>query len=98
MMIPLKNHYDVNKMDTLKNVVPWVKNIHYHANDIPIVLVGTKKDLTDSNLDNYHEIHHKAKEIAEWKLIETSAKLNINVSKIFESLTCLIIDLCDFDC
>jgi small GTP-binding protein len=88
---------DSTESRTLQSLNDWIRDIEKHCSHIPIVIALNKIDLTemkqitllqvDELIDNVHQ--HWRKPI---KVIETSAKDNINVAKVFIELSNYILD------
>ncbi|EEQ81257.1 hypothetical protein NCER_102415 [Vairimorpha ceranae BRL01] len=75
--------FDLSVENTLKSVNRWYKNVISETGDVPIFLIGNKRDLID---DINHEII-KSKLPVNMKYYSTSAKYGLNVSKIFEEMS-----------
>jgi len=63
----------------------WKKKIEEECGSIPIVLVQNKMDLLYNSAVDSFEVDRAAKSLA-MKLIKTSVKENLNVSKVFQYL------------
>ncbi|MBN1802356.1 MAG: GTP-binding protein [Candidatus Lokiarchaeota archaeon] len=74
------------------NVLEWVNMVRMHDMSLPIVLVGTKSDLKESILVDKEEIQHIKEMFRFTDYIETSAKLSVNVFKVFYSLVKYLIE------
>ena len=75
--------YDITQENSFNNVKNWLNEIEKNVNGIFIILVGNKCDLNDNRTISYENAEIFAKENNMF-YIETSAKNNINVSKLFE--------------
>ena len=75
--------YDITEENSFNNVKNWLSEIEKNVNGIFIILVGNKCDLNDNRKISYENAESFAKENNMF-YIETSAKNNINVSKLFE--------------
>lgn len=83
--------FDMSRIETLKSTVEWVDLFRKSASkDIPIMLVGTKRDVLQTQQE-VDEVNSIANEYASSMKIsgyaETSAKFGWNVS---ESIYCLL--------
>ncbi|MEQ9714653.1 MAG: GTP-binding protein [Candidatus Asgardarchaeia archaeon] len=77
--------YDVTNKKSFENIPKWISEVDQHCEEIPMVLVATKKDLEDQRQVSPEE----GKKIAEaygMQFFETSAKTGENVEKPFEAL------------
>lgn len=78
--------YDTTDLETYKHVPYWLKEItHYASENVTIVLVGTKTDLTTKRMVD----HDTAEEYAQsngWNYVETSAKTGAGVEEAFTKL------------
>ena len=78
--------YDVTDKESFKNLSNWLIEIEKNASkNILRILIGNKCDLEDKRVIT----HAQGKEFADTqglKVIETSAKKNLNVSEAFETL------------
>ena len=75
--------YDITQENSFNNVKNCLNEIEKNVNGIFIILVGNKCDLNDNRTISYENAEIFAKENNMF-YIETSAKNNINVSKLFE--------------
>lgn len=76
--------FSLNHIESFENLDFWFGKIKELSGDVPLIVVGNKKDL-DRKVDK-ETIEKKLKEFG-IKYFETSAKLNENVDKAFESLS-----------
>lgn len=78
--------YDVNKMETFKNIRRWIAELKDYANnDIIITLIGNKSDLTNDREVSLEEGKKLAKDY-QVSFLETSAKEYINIEQCFFSV------------
>ncbi len=86
--------YDVTRLNSLKNLEKWYKDVTSHTGKIPCILIGNKIDLTEyikvTREDVKKILENSNIEIS--KSIETSAKTGENVEDSFKTLTSLILD------
>ncbi len=75
--------YDITEENSFNNVKNWLSEIEKNVNGIFIILVGNKCDLNDNRKITYENAEIFAKENNMF-YIETSAKNNINVNKLFD--------------
>jgi len=77
--------YDVSNRETFNNIDKWINNINKFAQqNVLILLVGNKSDSTNRQV-KIEEGINKANEL-NIPFIETSAKDNINITKVFDLL------------
>ncbi|HEC40594.1 hypothetical protein LCGC14_0737550 [marine sediment metagenome] len=76
--------FSLNHIESFENLDFWFGKIKELSGDVPLIVVGNKKDL-DRKVDK-ETIEKKLKEFG-IKYFETSAKLNENVDIAFESLS-----------
>ena len=87
--------YDISKKDSFKGIKGWINYINEKVDisKIALIVVGNKCDLPD----NVKEVDEKDKNYFEkefnMKIIEASAKSNINVSECFIALIDKMLDL-----
>eukprot|EP00004_Rigifila_ramosa_P013798 TRINITY_DN3085_c0_g1_i1.p1 TRINITY_DN3085_c0_g1~~TRINITY_DN3085_c0_g1_i1.p1 ORF type:complete len:207 (-),score=40.63 TRINITY_DN3085_c0_g1_i1:23-643(-) len=75
--------YDITNRDTFAGVDKWVQDVRgERGSDVIIMLVGNKTDLADKRQVSFEEGESKAKELGVMS-IETSAKANLNVKRLF---------------
>ena len=78
--------YDVTNKTTFNNVVNWIRQLKSHASEnVTIILVGNKCDLTDNREVTYNEGKEKA-DSYNCKFFETSAKTGFSVEDTFMEL------------
>lgn len=83
--------FDLTRMITLKNVQEWIKLLRANE-EIPIILVGSKKDLL-MNIKSEYDLSTEYDYILEIKeryglcdYVETSSKTGLNIERVFDSL------------
>ncbi|SCZ98072.1 BZ3500_MvSof-1268-A1-R1_Chr3-3g06555 [Microbotryum saponariae] len=95
--------YAIDSPDSLENVTTkWIEEVRAHLKDVPVLLVGLKKDLRDGNPSaarciSTQEVRKRviklsageltAREIGAKAFFETSALLNEGVDEVFEAAT-----------
>ena len=78
--------YDITKQDTLERAKEWVEELQRNTSkDIVIVLLGNKVDLTANKNVSHDEVLAYAQDNG-LIIIETSAKTDLNVDKVFFSI------------
>ena len=76
--------YDVNNRESFQNLKNWIKNPDYEKRNVKIIIVGNKIDLKkEISTDDLKRLANRYS----CKYFEVSAKNNINVNSIFESIT-----------
>ncbi|KKK45081.1 MAG: small GTP-binding domain protein [Candidatus Lokiarchaeum sp. GC14_75] len=81
--------FSLNHVESFENFDFWFGKIKELSGDVPLIVIGNKKDL-NRKIDK-ETIEKKLKEFG-IKYFETSAKLNENVDKAFESLSVEILN------
>ena len=76
--------FDITRKDSFDAIPFWVKATREQAGDIPILLVGNKKDLEDQRNVAYEEGEELAKKLNLIGYIEASAKDGKNVKEVFD--------------
>lgn len=79
--------YDITNSITLDHLPDWTQNIREHAGDIPIMLIGSKKDLEEFRAVTREEGILAAKKYNLTSFVELSSKTGDNVEKAFEVIT-----------
>jgi small GTP-binding protein len=81
--------FSLNDVDTFEQIDFWISKLKELSGEVPFIIVGNKMDL-EKKVD---EVKLK-KKISQLNgdYFETSAKLNINVNKAFESLSIKILN------
>jgi len=83
--------YDVTNEKTFANISNWLRNIEDHAKeDVEKIIVGNKTDLENQRRVSTAKGQKMAIEYG-LKLIETSAKANVNIESVFTELTTQIL-------
>ncbi|KAI9004193.1 Ras- protein Rab-6A [Gaertneriomyces sp. JEL0708] len=78
--------YDITNRNSFMNTTKWVDDVRAErGNDVIIVLVGNKTDLSDKRQVSTEEGEKKAKEFGVM-YIETSAKAGYNVKALFRKI------------
>jgi small GTP-binding protein len=83
--------YDILKRDSFENINFWYQKTKELSGDIPLILLGNKVDMQQERTVSIEEGKKKAKDFGV-QYFETSAKLNKNVDKAFESLSIQILN------
>lgn len=83
--------YDITSRKTFESLSVWIQIIRKHAGNIPIFLIGSKKDLVDHRQISFEEASQKGKEFLLTRHIELSAKTGENVEESFQLLTELLL-------
>lgn len=79
--------FDITSQKSFKNVKVWLRSIYEHSDqNIVKILVGNKIDLDHRREVSYDEAMSFAQQ-NNIQYIETSAKDNINIGRVFESLS-----------
>lgn len=79
--------YDVTNRASFVNISSWIQQVQQHADqNIPVIIVGNKVDLEHSRCVTTKEGADLAHSIAA-HFVETSAKTNLNVHRLFEEAT-----------
>ena len=79
--------YDITNSITLDHLPDWTQNIREHAGDIPIMLIGSKKDLEEFRVVTREEGILAAKKYNLTSFVELSSKTGENVEKAFKVIT-----------
>lgn len=81
---------DLSDVNSLKNIEHWMQEIDRYANEnVPVLLIGNKCD-EDHKISN--DIIDELVKKMNIEYIETSAKQNINIDKMFEKMMDKMID------
>ncbi len=89
--------FDTTRYSTYKNLErEWMELIRENLPDTPMILVGTKMDLDDSNNDpeSYDDL---VKKFNVEEVLFTSAKTGENVEKVFQKLADIALESLDDD-
>jgi len=81
--------FNLNDYSSFKNLEFWISKLNELSGDVPYIIVGNKSDLEREVPKDL--IEEKVKELSV-SYFETSAKLNENVDKAFESLSVQILN------
>jgi len=83
--------YDITDPSTLEHLKDWISVIKKAIVAIPIILIGTKRDLENAREITYSEGKKVMEKLGCIKFLELSSKTGENVEKTFESMVqCLI--------
>jgi len=82
--------FDISRRRSYINVTPYIELTWEHSGQIPSVIIGNKSDLVESRAVSLDEAKDYSIQCG-MPYYETSAKDNVNVYKIFEELTQLMI-------
>jgi Ras-related protein Rab-1A len=87
--------YDISKYETFKHIKTWISNIKeaIDLSKIAFIVVGNKCDLPESEKEVDKESKTNFEVNNNMKIIETSAKDNINVSESFINLIDKMLEL-----
>ena len=84
--------YDVTNAKSFDNISKWLRNIEEHANEeVEKMLLGNKCDMIDRRVISTERGESIAREHG-IRFLETSAKANINIEKVFMDLAESILD------
>jgi small GTP-binding protein len=84
--------YDITKSLTLDHLPDWTQIIREHAGDIPIMLIGSKKDLEEFRDVSTEDGDLAAKKYNLTSVMELSSKTGENVEQAFEIMTKILIE------
>ncbi len=84
--------YDITKSITLDHLPDWTQIIREHAGDIPIMLIGSKKDLGEFRDVSTEDGDLAAKKYNLTSFMELSSKTGENVEQAFEIMTKILIE------
>ena len=84
--------YDITKSLTLDHLPDWTQIIREHAGDIPIMLIGSKKDLEEFRDVSTEDGDLAAKKYNLRSFMELSSKTGENVEQAFEIMTKILIE------
>ena len=90
--------YDVTSMNSFDNIVHWMEDIKEHCQEVPLVIMGNKSDLSDERAISEKQGREMAEKLKEhWSqkihFIESSAKEDVGVTKAFMDLARSILDM-----
>ena len=84
--------YDITNRDSFKNLESWLIEIEKHASDNVLkILIGNKNDLENDRVISVEEGQNFANRNG-MQFIETSAKMDTNVSEAFQTLGKLMLE------
>ncbi len=83
--------YDVINRESFDNIDFWISKLKELSGKIPYIIIGNKIDKMDERVVTIEEGKEKADSYSV-QYIETSAKLNKNIDKAFESLSVQILN------
>lgn len=83
--------FDITLKETFENLDFWVEKLKEQCGDIPFLIVGNKADKEEEREVSFEDAKKKAESYGR-EYIETSAKLNENVDKVFETLAIKILN------
>lgn len=79
--------YDITNSKSIEHLPDWTQIVREHAGDIPIMLVGSKKDLDEFRAVPLEDGLLAAKKYNLSNFIELSSKTGENVEKAFSIMT-----------
>ncbi len=79
--------FDLARPPTFYHLDEWLNLVRNNTDDIPILLVGTKRDVGNNNSDMAHD-YAKLNNLVGY--LETSSKIGLNVSEVFENIANLM--------
>ena len=87
--------YDISNLDTFKSIKNWIEGINENINikEIGFIIVGNKCDLPEDEKKVTDEMKKNLENSLNIKIIEASAKNNINVNESFEKLVDKMMEL-----
>lgn len=85
--------FDVTQPETFQKIPDWLEEIRKHCKkDVKIILAANKIDLVKERAVDMHTVEEFAAK-HNLKFIETSAKDNVNVEKVFKELASSVLQL-----
>ncbi len=85
--------YDITRSNTLNNISEWITIVRQKGGPIPIMLVGSKLDLAQSQREVQRDYGIQIAEKNDMaSFVEISAKENLNVDDAFKLLTDLTLE------
>lgn len=78
--------FDTTSMTSFVNIQKWYQLIRKESDNIPIVLVGTKKDLEEFSMVADFYAKKTQEKFGMIDYVKTSSKLNVNIDKAFNVL------------
>ena len=87
--------YDISNLDSFKSIKEWIENVKENVNlsDIGLIIVGNKCDLPEEEKVVNNLMVKDLEKNLNVKIIEASAKSNINVTESFMLIVDKILDL-----
>ena len=87
--------YDISKYETFKHIKTWINNIKesIDIDKVALIVVGNKCDLPDTEKNVDQDSRQNFENTSKMKIIEASAKDNINVNESFISLIDKMLEL-----
>ena len=87
--------YDISKYETFKHIKTWINNIKesIDIDKVALIVVANKCDLPDNENNVDQESKQDFENSSKMKIIEASAKENVNVNESFISLIDKMIEL-----
>ena len=84
--------YDITSRESLQSLPVWLEIVRKNAGNIPVLLIGTKKDLDDHRVVTTAEAFEEGKINLVADHIELSAKTGEGVALSFEKITELLVN------
>ena len=80
--------YDISNLRSFESITNWIESLKdaIYLDEIPLVVIGNKCDYVQEVREVTEEMKRKLEEKIGMKIIETSAKNNINIEEAFDSL------------
>jgi Ras-related protein Rab-43 len=82
--------YDITSPKSLQSLPEWLEVVRANAGDIPIILIGSKKDLADHRQVTPEQAQEMGQKYAVSHYIELSAKTGENVEESFKLISDLL--------
>ncbi|MFW9895537.1 MAG: GTP-binding protein [Candidatus Thorarchaeota archaeon] len=86
--------YDITNSKSIEHLPDWTQIVREHAGDIPIMLVGSKKDLDEFRAVSKEDGLLAAKKYNLSNFIELSSKTGENVEEAFSIMTETLFENC----
>jgi small GTP-binding protein len=84
--------YDVTKLESLLHAGDWVNLVRTEVPNIPVVMVGTKIDLSDQRVVQADEAATRAADLGINHVMEASSRTGESVEQVFDVVTSLIFE------
>jgi len=84
--------YDITNQTTLDHLPDWTQIIRENAGDIPIMLIGSKLDLTEFRAVERDDGIIAAKKYSLASFVEVSSKTGQNVEKAFKVISEILLE------